>query len=450
MKVGVVGGGIMGLSLGYFLSQEGIEVEIFEASPVLAGLAGPFTLPDGIEIDRFYHTIISNDSHLLQLCQELGVTDKLRFKETGTGFYRHGQISFMNGLADFLRFPPLNLLERFRLGLTVLYAQFVKDWHKLETIPIGEWLRRVSGSGVYEKVWRPMLQAKFDDSFNHIPATWMWSRLVRTQSTRGGASQKEQAGHLIGGYQTLLRAMAGRIEAAGGRTHVNTPVQEVVMEGTKARGLRVNGEIRLFDAVVVAAQLPVFRRLIPNADPEYQKLLAKTEYLGVVCPLLVLDRPLTGVWTLNIADPAVPFTGIIETTTYIDPQFVGGHHLVYVPKYTAPGSRWQTMSDEEIKSTWLHHLETMFPDFDRRSVRYFLVNRTRYVEPLHPIGGLAAIPAIKTPVHRLYLATTAQIYPALTNGESVTRHARQVAQMVMEGQPDTVALDRVVSVGLPA
>jgi hypothetical protein len=41
------------------------------------------------------------------------------------------------------------------------------------------------------------------------------------------------------------------------------------------------------------------------------------------------------------------------------------------------------------------------------------------------------IPDIKTPIENLYLATTAQIYPALTNGESVSQHASQAAQVVL-------------------
>jgi protoporphyrinogen oxidase len=344
----------------------------------------------------------------------------------------------MNGLADFLRFPPLNPLERVRLGLTVFYAQFIKDWQKLENIQLEEWLRRVSGRGVYEKIWQPMLNAKFDGRFDDIPATWMWARLVRTKSTREGANQKEEAGHLIGGYKTLLQAMADKIEAAGGKIHLQCPVQEVVIEREAVQGIRMGDRLHHFDAVAVTAQTPLFRRLIPAASPAYHDYLAKTDYLGIVCPLLVLDRPLTNVWTLNIADPRVPFTGIIETTTYIDPHYVGGHHLVYVPKYTAPGSKWQTMPDEEIRQIWLNHLEEMFPHFDRRSVRYFLVHRTRYVEPLHPMNSLQLIPAVKTPVERLFLATTAQIYPALTNGESVTRHARQAAQTILETQSSAI------------
>lgn len=422
----------MGTSLGYFLSQQGAEVEIFEASPTLGGLADTVTLGDGVSVDRFYHTILSSDSHLRQLCTELDIADELRFRETKMGFYHQGEIHSMNNMVEFLRFPPLGWIDRFRLGLTVLYAQFVRDWYRLEATSVEEWLLRLSGQRTFENIWRPMLKAKFDGGFENTPATYIWARLVRMKSTRSGASQKEEAGHLIGGYMTLIEAMAKQIEAAGGKIHLRCPVQEIVIEQGRAWGVRIGHETYPFNAVVAALQAPIFRQLIPSVGQNYHDFLGKTDYLGVVCPLLVLDRPLTGFWTLNITDDRVPFTGIIETTTYIDSKFVGGHHLAYLPKYTAPGSHWQQMSDEEIKETWLQHLETMFPHFDRRWIRYFLVHRERYVEPLHWLNSTHLIPQVKTPIENLYLATTAQIYPALTNSESATRHARQAAQIVLE------------------
>jgi len=53
---------------------------------------------------------------------------------------------------------------------------------------------------------------------------------------------------------------------------------------------------------------------------------------------------------------------------------------------------------------------------------------------LHLLNSTHLIPSIETPVRNLYLATTAQIYPALTNGESVSRHARQAAEVVTAGR----------------
>jgi protoporphyrinogen oxidase len=202
--------------------------------------------------------------------------------------------------------------------------------------------------------------------------------------------------------------------------------------GDQAQGIRVDGTLQPYDAVVVTVQTPIFQGLIPGAPPEYRNALGAGDYLGIICPLLVLDRPLTGFWTLNITDDRIAFTGVIETTAYIDPQFVGGHHLVYLPKYTAPGSPLQRKSDEEIREIWLQNLETMFPDFDRRWVRYFLVHRERLVEPLHRLSSAYLIPAMRTPVKNLYLATTAQIYPELTNCESVTRYAERAARTLLE------------------
>jgi protoporphyrinogen oxidase len=381
MRVAIIGGGIMGVSIGYFLTQEGIGVDIFEASPTLGGLAGQYILKDGIAIDRFYHAVLSSDSHLHQLCIQLGMEDELRFKETQTGFYHQGTIYPMNNIVDFLRFPPLRWIDRFRLGLTVLYAQFVRDWQHLEGVSVQDWLLHLSGRQTFENIWRPMLKAKFDGGFESTPATYIWARLVRMKSTRSGATQKEMVGHLIGGHISLINAMATRIEKTGGTIQVNLPIDEI------------------------------YRRLIPNAMPFYLEFLSKTKYLGILSPILILDRPLSGFWTLNITDDRIPFTGIIETTTYIDPEYVGGHHLVYLPKYIAPGSSWQQMSDEEIQKIWLQELETMFPQFHRSWIRYFHIHREPYVEPLHQLNGIESIPPIKTPIGNLYLVTTNRHYP---------------------------------------
>jgi protoporphyrinogen oxidase len=423
---------MMGISLGYFLSQQGVEVDVFEASPKLGGLAGRVILDDGVPVDRFYHAILSGDSHLCQLCTELNIADRLRFCETQMGFYHQGEIHSMNNVMEFLFFPPLDWIDRFRLGLTVMYAQFVRDWRRLEDIGVEEWLLRLSGQRTLENIWQPLLRAKFDGSFDNTPATYMWARLVRAKSTRGGANQKVEVGHLIGGHMTLIKAMAERIEATGGHVHLRCPVKEIVIEDQRAQGLRLETKVQSFGTIVATLPTPILRRLIPCASQGYHGFLGKTEYLGIIAPLLVLDRQLTGFWTLNITDDRIPFTGVIETTTYIDPQYVGGHHLVYLPKYTAPGSGWQKMSDDEIREVWLQHLEIMFPHFDRSWIRRFVVHRARHAEPLHRLNSTHLIPPVKTSIDNLYLVTTAQIYPGLTNGEAIIQHARQVSQSILK------------------
>ena len=427
--VAIIGGGILGIALGYFLARRGIRCEIFEASPVMGGLAGPRILDDGTAVDRFYHTILSSDAHLASLCAELGIDGQLRFRRTRSAFYIDGGLYSMNSLVEFLGFRPLTPLQRVALGVTVARAQFYRDWKALESVTLRDWLTTLGGRRVFERLWEPMLKAKFDGDYDQIPATWMWSRLVRMKSTRQGANQVEQAGHLIGGYWTLLAAMLSRIEGAGGKLHLKCPVSQIVIDAGKVAGLQVLGQFRPYSQVVTTMQGPVSAALMPGAPAEYRDALARIPYLGVVCALMVLDRPLSGTWTVNIAEPGIPLTGVIETTTYIDPRHVGGHHLVYLPKYTRPGSPWLAMGDDEIRRSWVDAVKRMFPAFSEEWIRYFLVHRERYVEPLRPIGS-PDLPGAEAPVAGLYLATTAQIYPALTNGESVTRHAAKTAELV--------------------
>lgn len=422
----------MGVTLGYLLSAAGARVEIFEASGVLGGLAGPLVLPDGVEVDRFYHAILPTDDHLRSLCHEVGLDDRLRFADIKTGVFIGGATHSMSTPMDLLRFPPLAPVDRFRLAWTVLAAQRVRDWRELESESIESWLRRHGGQRVFEALWQPMLRAKFDGNWDDVRATWIWSRFARTETTRRGVAQKQQAGHIIGGYKALLDALARRIEAAGGRIHLSSAVREVVIENDRVTGIDCGGRITPCDGVALTMQSPVSARLLPRAPAFYRSALERQPYLGVVCPLVVLDRPLTGNWVLNIADAGVGLTGVIETTTFIDPKFVSGHHLVYLPKYVRPGSSWLTASDYSIIDQWTAWLEALVPQFDRRAIKHVLVHRERYVEPLHAVGAADPLPDLQSPVRGLFLATTAQIYPALTNGESVTRLARRATGAILD------------------
>jgi protoporphyrinogen oxidase len=145
--------------------------------------------------------------------------------------------------------------------------------------------------------------------------------------------------------------------------------------------------------------------------------------LGVVCGLLLLDRSLTPYYTLNIADPEIPFTGIIETTNLIAPDHVGGYHLAYLPKYVTANSSYVRLSDGELRALYLHHLGRMVPGFSESWIKHMFVFRERFVEPLHQIGKPRPVVPIVTNLPGLYILNNGQIYPDLTNCQASVRHA---------------------------
>ncbi len=431
MKIAIIGGGLLGLSIAYELTKkEGLEVKLYERADQLGGVAGAMDFA-GAQVDRFYHCILSSDSDLLELIGEVGLSDQVRLAETKMGFFHDGKMYPMTKPMELLSFPPLKLIDRVRLAYTIAHCRlFIKDWKPLETESVVKWLIRLGGKGAYENIWKPLLNAKFDGGFENIPATYIWSRIVRVSSARDskGGGGKELSGHLIGGYQTLCTAMAKAIEARGGSITLNAPVNEIVVDNGQARGLKLGERFEQFDAVISTTPAAALSRLLPNAPENYRQSLENIPYLGVVQLLLALDRPLQPYYTLNITDTSLPFTGLIETTTLIDPKFVNGRHLVYLPRYVQPNNPLTKQSDEEIKEYFIANLKRMFPDFQDKWIVEARVMRERFVEPLHNIQQSWKAPEIKTPVEGLFLTNTAQIWPELTNGQSVTTYGRKVAR----------------------
>lgn len=435
--IDIVGGGILGLTLGYNMLKRGFKVRIWERATELGGLMGRTRIAelDNLEVDRYYHAILSSDQTLIGLLSELGLTKDLHGVTTKMGFYHDAKLFPMSTPVDFLRFPPLSMLDRFRLGLTILGARGVKNWRELEQIPVLEWLTRLGGKGTVEHIWKPLLRAKFDGGFDTVPATYIWSRLVRTTDTRGKTGATEQMCFLSDGYIMLINALARAITERGGTINLGKTVQQVQVDDGRVTGLKLlDGEVES-DGVVITMQTPIARRLLP---PELAQVNTRwsqlEEYLGIVCMLLVLKRSLTPYYTLNITDERIPFTGVIETTNLIDRRYTNGYHLVYLPKYLTPNNAFAQMDDKTLQASFMKYLRQMFPDLKDEDVAAVRIGRERYVEPLHPLGKTDAIPPISADVPGLYLVNSSQIYPQLTNGEAAVAYAGKAADEIMQAQ----------------
>ncbi len=428
-SIAVIGGGIMGVTLAYRLAQQGVQVTVYERSGQLGGLAS-YMEYDGVRLDRFYHTILSSDMSMQTLIKETGVDDKLHFTATKQGFYDNGNIYPFNTPVDLMMYPPLNVFQRFRLGLQVLYAQIESNWRKIDVIPVKDWLLKVSGRGAYEKVWEPLLRAKFDTTAADVPATYIWSRLRRMLGTRQGVTSTEMMCYLENGYYTLVEGLKAKCDELGVTFHMNTAIEEIVIEHGQATGVKTAVGVDQYDAIISTLQSPVLTSLIPDAPVSFTNKLKQQKYLGVLCPLLITKKALLPYYVLNITDKSIPFTAVVETTNLIDPKHVKGHHLVYLPKYLAPDNEMATWSEDRIKTEWMRHFERMFPTFDTTQIEAFIVQRARYVEPIRPVGTADDIPSIKTPVNRLFMGNTEMYYPDLGNGDSATRFTEQLVEAV--------------------
>ena len=115
MRVGIIGGGAAGLAAAYELTKRGHYAEVFERAPFLGGQASTFAVGGG-QLERGYHHLFVSDVAITELIHELGLGDKLAWLESKVGLYHGGTIWSFSTPMDLIRFKPLSMLQRLRVG----------------------------------------------------------------------------------------------------------------------------------------------------------------------------------------------------------------------------------------------------------------------------------------------------------------------------------------------
>ena len=101
------------------------------------------------------------------------------------------------------------------MGGTIFYASKIRNWKRLEKIPVAEWLERWSGAGAFEKIWLPLLRAKLARAYRKTSASFIWSHTQRMYKARRSGQKKEMFGYVSGGYARILDRLAEVLEQEG-------------------------------------------------------------------------------------------------------------------------------------------------------------------------------------------------------------------------------------------
>jgi protoporphyrinogen oxidase len=412
---GIVGGGLLGMELARRLAANGDQVTVFEAAPEPGGLAMTWPIA-GTRWDKHYHVILPTDTRLVHLLEELGIGDEIRWEKSSTGLFAGGSLYSVSSTSEFLRLPSLRLVDKIRLGFTMLYASRVNNWQRLEKISAERWLARWSGKRTYQGFWRPLLRSKLGDNADQASAAFIWAIMKRLYKARTSGAKVERLGFAAGGYGQILDALAAAVAASGARLVANARVESV--KTNAAGGVTVTvagGDQQDFDQVVVTTAGPVITSIISELSIAERTKLDKIIYQGIVCASFVLDRPLGGFYVTNITDDGFPFTGVIEMTTLVDPDRFGGHHLVFLPRYTTADDEAWEWSDDEVVKRFVEALQRIYPDFTKDNLIEAKVSRVRHVLAVSTINHSESIPPVWTSVPNVAIVSSAQILHGTLN-----------------------------------
>ena len=440
MRVGIIGAGAAGLAAAYYLTKEGHYAEVFERAPFLGGQASTFPVGGG-QLERGYHHLFVSDVDIVELIHELGLGDKLAWLESQVGLFHGGRVWDFSTPWDLLRFKPLPLVQRLRVGLWSLVLQKTTNWQKYESVTAQDWITRRMGKEAYQVIWEPLLRGKFGQNYDQISMTWLWGKFRLRVSSRQGILSRERLGYPMGSFGQVFDTLAERVRQMGGEVHVSASVEGIDVRDGRAHGLRVklpdaDVEYEKFDAVIATVPSHVFSRLVPALPPtltkEYMARLGAARYMSAVLIVLVLDRPLSHVYWLNVADRSIPFVGVIEHTNFIGPEHYGGKHIVYLSNYLSADHPLYGMSHEELLQEYLPHLRKINPAFEPSWVLEYHHHRVDAAQPIIGVNYSQRIPDMRTPIKGLYLANTTQIYPEDRGTNYSVRMGKHVAHMVIK------------------
>jgi len=434
VRVAVAGAGVAGLVCAHRLTQAGHVCDVYERWPGLGGQAATLDVGGGVRLERYYHHLFTSDRHIAALYAELGMPDELEWRKSSVAFFLEGRSWPFTGPLDLLRFSPLSRRSRVRMGIAVLRLQRAAGRGRGAAAYEGEtaaaWVRREMGGEAWEKVWGPLLRGKFGDRAEDVSMAWLWGKLTMRRQLKGQEARQELLGYPRRSWEPLFGALQASVERGGGRVLVDRPIARLGPGFEVTAG--VPGSFRAghdpaafapgpedperYDAVVATVPNDVFARMLDpvlaeGVGAEYLGRLSSIEYHTALCLLLELERPLSPYYWTNVAEPGLPFVGIIEHANFVEPERYGGRRFLYVANYLAAGDPLLDLDAGALIERYTSGLRAVNPDFDPSWVRGRWVFREPAAQPIVTVGYPERIAPLRTPVPGLVLANTTQIYP---------------------------------------
>jgi protoporphyrinogen oxidase/peptidoglycan/xylan/chitin deacetylase (PgdA/CDA1 family) len=439
-RVVIVGGGMLGAAMADGLVAAGRHVVLLEAAPSLGGLASAWSIDTPaapLTWDRFYHVVLGQDRRVIALLERLGLGPAVHFTTVRSELLAGGQVLPMSSVLDLLRLPVLDPLSRVRVGATIGLGA-VLPVAGGERTTSAAWLRRYSGRAATEALWLPLLRAKLGEEAERASARFIRSTFRRLLIARLRGGDGDRFGWVEGGYAAILERLAIELFTAGADVRTATKATGLARDEQSGtwRVSTSSGDL-VAEEVVLATPGPIARSLTADlAGPAASSLRAaldRVPYLGCVCVSVVLRRLVTGGYLTYVTDDT-PYTAVVEMTNLVDPAQMGGRHLVYLPRYCAPGDAAFDAADDAIAQHCVEDLLRRYPQLTPDDVIATRVAKARHVMPVPVPGRGADAPPARTGLPGLYLASSAQVTDGTLNVET-TLGLAEAALAAMLGTP---------------
>ncbi len=437
MRIAILGGGITGLTAAYYLAKKNHQVMVFEKEKILGGLASGFKQSSwNWHLERTYHHLFASDSDILNFAKEIGF-NKIFFRSPETAsLFDNETILPLDTPLDFLKFPYLNIVDKLRAGIIIVFLKLSPFLSVYEQLTSKEFLKKTMGKKVWYILWQQLFREKYGDYAEIILASFIWARIKK---------RTKNLGYIKGGFQTFINYLEKQLKGLKVKILKNTSVEEIKKQKDKFVLTYMKRPSRIgkpdFDLVISTLPTPVLIKLTTNVfSKNYLSQLLKIKYLHALTLILETDKPIFDkTYWLNISTPKIPIMGIVQHTNFIDKKHYGNKYIAYLGWYVKLEDRRWRMGDRELVDFVQPHLNKIFnfqfSIFNQiQNSKFKILNsyvfRSLFAQPIFDKEFVKNKPDFITPIKNFFIANLDMTYPYDRGTNYAVKLGKQVAELV--------------------
>jgi len=292
----VIGAGPAGLSCAYELSKAGVKVDVYEASPYVGGMARSFDLW-GQRVDVGPHRFFSKEKKINQFFSELVKNDYTLVNRLTRIYYNKRFFDYPLKLGNVLG----NLSPFTIISIMYYYAKQrvfpIKDPKTFE-----EWVTNRFGKKLFEIFFKNYSEKLWGIPCSKIDADWAAQRIKSlslfeaVKSAMFGDKNKkhktlvDQFAFPKNGTGTIYERAADFVNLNGGKVHLNTPVNKLIIENGKAIGIELtDGSIVKADKVVSSMPITTLVKNMENTPKEVLDACDKLYFRNTILAYIEVD-----------------------------------------------------------------------------------------------------------------------------------------------------------------
>jgi squalene-associated FAD-dependent desaturase len=374
----VVGAGAAGLAAAAALAGAGKRVVVLERKPYVGGRACSYEHPALQDVVDSQHVLLGCCTNLIELCEQAGSADKIRWYDTQTFLEPNGRSSTIttSGLPAPFHFAPsflgMSMLGwKDKLGMAQGLMEFFRGYPADDDESIEQWLRRTRQTERSIKhFWNPILMATLNDRLAHCSTRYagkVFHELFIKSSTGG------RLGIPTVPLSEFYLPVARLIESRGGVVQLRASVEAITQEHGGRWRVTIADANYTADSIILALPFEQTQKLLPavrlngqcagrtaSTKDDLELKMARQIHSPYTSILLWYDREISDLEHAWLLDTTIEWFFHKSRIRRYAPE-KGSYVEVVIA-----GSRAQlSMTREEILSGALKELELFFPGVKR-------------------------------------------------------------------------------------